>query len=231
VLFLAGATECGLWQAPLYALLLLLVLVPMAPLFVHWARQLPPASWLARKAQAATFPAHPTAQALRSSLTKAHHDEYWHWPAVLALQRFLMVAAPVFVGSALAASLAQAFLALCMMALQFSLAPFTNDDVNQHQRLASFCLLALALLNIPQCALAQASVDLMSPLEQPLKALCDRAEDAMGFFLLAPVLLPLLWALQAGLGCLSATVGAGVSIRHRIMGGNDLLAPLTGSGR
>jgi hypothetical protein len=229
VLFLAGGTECGLWQAPLFALLMLLVLLPTAPLLVFCARWLLPPTWsLAARAQAARFPTHPTAQALRSSLTKAHHAEYWHWPALLALQRFLMVAVPVFVNSALGASIAQAFIALCALALQFSLAPFTNDDVNQHQRLASFCLLALAVLNMPQQALRQGSVDLTSPEQQPLKALCDSAEDAMGFFLLAPVLLPLLWALKAGQGCFGAVIGASMSIRHRAMGGGDLMAPLTG---
>jgi hypothetical protein len=237
VLFIAGATECGMWQAPLFMLLVLLVLLPTAPLLVYCGRRLLPPTWrLAARAQAARFPTHPAALALRNSLTNAHVAEYWHWPALLALQRFLMVAAPIFATGLLTASIAQAFIALCMLTLQLSLAPFTNDDVNQHQQLASFCLLALAVLNIPQRALAQASVDLNSPLEHALKAMCDHAEGAMGFFLLAPVLLPLSWALQAGHGCVCAVFGAGVSLRQRAMNdvggaitiGSDLLAPLTG---
>jgi len=150
VLFLAGATECGGWQAPLYLLMLALVALPGVPLLVFCARQLPEHWWLAQKAAAASYPAHPTAQALRAALTKAFAEEYWHWPALLALQRLLMVATPIFISDTLKSSIALAFVAFFMQNLQLSFAPYANADVNKLQKLASDCLLALAVLIVPQ---------------------------------------------------------------------------------
>ena len=96
------------------------------------------------------FPVHPTAQALRSSLTKAFAPNNWHWPALLALQRFAMVATPIFISDTLKSSIALAFVAFFMQNLQLSFAPYANADVNKLQKLASDCLLALAVLIVPQ---------------------------------------------------------------------------------
>jgi hypothetical protein len=192
VLFLAGATECGVWQAPLYALLAMLVLLPATPLLVLGARQLPPRARLAKAAWAMRFPAHPMAQALRSSLTKAFTPENWHWPALLALQRFAMVATPIFVTDSIQSSLVLTFIAFVMAWKQARASPYENDDVNAHAKLAAVCLVALAVLNLPQRVLSQASVDLASPSQRLLKKVCDGIEVAMIFFLLAPALAPLL---------------------------------------
>jgi hypothetical protein len=221
VLFLAGATSCGAWQAPLKMLLAVLVLLPGAPLLVFGARRLPAHWQLAKKACAAHFPAHATAQALRTSLTKEFTAEYWHWGALLALQRFAMVATPIFFTDTLASSIILAFVAFFMQNLQLHFAPYVNADVNKLQKLAADCLLALALLNIPQRVLEQASVDVDAPSEAPLKVVCDRLEDAMALFLLAPLLLPLLaLALESAGGAVS---GAAQSSGDK---GTDLTEPL-----
>jgi hypothetical protein len=192
VLFLAGATECGIWQAPLYALIAVLVLLPAAPLLVLGARQLPPTKRLTKVALAMRFPAHPTAQALRSSLTKAFTPDNWHWPALLALQRFVMVATPIFVSDNIQSSLVLTCIAFVMAWKQARASPYQNADVNAHAKLAAICLVALAVLVAPQRVLAQASVDLNSPSRQTLKNVCDGIEILMIFFLLAPVLAPVL---------------------------------------
>jgi hypothetical protein len=199
VLFLAGATDCSYfgWQLPLYVLMLALVALPAAPLLVFGARRLPPHWQLAKKAEAARFPASPTAQALRAALTKPFAEEYWHWPALLALQRLLMVATPILFSDTLASSVILAFIAFFMQNLQLSFTPYANADVNKLQKLASDCLLALALLNIPQRALSQASVDVDSAAQAPLKQVCDKLVGAMAFFLLAPLFLPVVWVAVA----------------------------------
>jgi hypothetical protein len=192
VLFFAGATKCGAWQAPLFALLMLLVLLPAVPLLVFCVRLLPSHWPLVQEAQKAHFPTHPTVQALRLSLTRMFVPEYWHWPALLALQRFAMVATPIFVNDTLKSSVVLAFIVFFMQNLQLSFAPYANADVNMHQKLASDCLLALALLVVPLRVLAQASVDVDAPGQEPLKRACDGLGTAMAPFLLAPILLPLL---------------------------------------
>jgi hypothetical protein len=216
VLFLAGATECGGWQAPLYLLMIALVAIPAVPLLVFGARHMPPHWWLAQKARVAQFPAQPTAQALRSSLTKAFSDEYWHWPALLALQRLLMVAIPIFITNVLQSSLALAFVTFFMQNLQLSFTPYANADVNKLQKLASDCLLALAMLNIPQRSLQQASVDVDSPTELPLNRVCDRLDDVMALFLLAPLLLPVLVVVGKSLA-----QALGLTQRARVGGGGS----------
>ena len=131
-------------------------------------------------------------QALRLSLTRMFVPEYWHWPALLGLQRFAMVATPLFVNDTLKSSVVLAFIVFFMQNLQLSFAPYANADVNMHQKLASDCLLALALLVVPLRVLAQASVDVDAPGQEPLKRACDGLGTAMAPFLLAPILLPLL---------------------------------------
>jgi hypothetical protein len=192
VLFFAGTTECGIWQAPLYALLAVLVLLPAAPLLVLGARQLPPTQRLTKVALAMRFPVHPTAQALRSSLTKAFAPNNWHWPALLALQRFAMVATPIFIADNIQSSLVLTCIAFVMAWKQARAEPYLNADVNAHAKLAAICLVALAVLVAPQRVLAQASVDLNSPSRQFLKNVCDGIETVMVFFLLTPVLAPVL---------------------------------------
>jgi hypothetical protein len=160
VLYLAGATDCGAWQLPLYVLLVVLILLPVAPLAVFAAQHLPPSWRLARQAAATRLSIHPVMQALRISLTGSFSAKYWHLPALLALQRFAMVATPIFFTDTLASSIILAFVAFFMQNLQLSFQPYSNADVNKLQKLASDCLLALALLNIPQRSLSQASVTL-----------------------------------------------------------------------
>ena len=108
-----------------------------------------------------------------------------------------MVATPIFFTDALASSIILAFVAFFMQNLQLSFTPYANADVNKLQKLASDCLLALALLNIPQRALSQASVDVDSEAQAPLKQVCDKLVGAMAFFLLAPLFLPVVWVAVA----------------------------------
>jgi hypothetical protein len=190
VVFRAGGEKCGGWQAPLYALLVLLVLLPIVPLLVFAGRRLPPLSRLGTVAHAILVPAHPAAQALHSSLTNEFFVDQWHWPALLALQRLAMVATPIFVKDSIKSSLVLTSIALVAAFLQFRAVPYINADVDAHAKLSACCLLALAMLNAPQRALSQASVDLAA--SSTIKQVCDNIESAMLPFLLAPVVAPVL---------------------------------------
>ena len=57
-----------------------------------------------------------------------------------------------------------------------------------HQTLASNSLLALAIFNIPERVLRQASVDVTDPAQSALKEACNGIEGGMVFFLMVPVL-------------------------------------------
>ena len=218
VLFLAGDVQCGAWQAPLYAFLALLVALPAVPVFTFCARQLPQQWWLARKAHAAQFPAHPTAQALRNSICKAYRDDAWHWPALLALQRFAMVATPIFVADTLESSVTLALIAFLALLLHTICAsPFAHEAVNTHQKIAATCLATLAVLNVPQETLLQASVDVNDATEAALKTVCDRLDGFMAVVLLAPVLLPLLWM---ALGSVSRRSADAKQLRTPLLGDN-----------
>ena len=126
---------------------------------------------------------------MRESICKDYRSYYWHWPALLALQRFAMVATPIFVADTLKTSLLQAFIAFVMLLLQISFEPHSNDDVNLHEKLSAVCLMALALLDGPQSVLQQAAVDITSPNRKHLRVVCDAVESIMCVFVLAPVLL------------------------------------------
>jgi hypothetical protein len=190
VLLLAGAVKCGMWQAPLYILLAILILLPSMPIIVFCARQLPPSSWLGKAALAARFSRAPSAQAFVRSLTGGFRSNFWVWPAIQAIERLAMVAIPVFTSEAIESSIALAFVTLIMATMQQLFSPYINQDVNTHQAIAGSCLLALALLNIPQQALVQASVDVSDHFHEALGKVCTKIEDGMVFFLICPAVLP-----------------------------------------
>jgi predicted outer membrane repeat protein len=86
VLFYSGATECGLWQLPLYLVLVFLALVP-AVICLVWVCCQCDSEW----ANAARWPRTHTLTALRESALQPFVPEHWHWAALLALQRVVTV--------------------------------------------------------------------------------------------------------------------------------------------
>jgi len=201
VLFHAGAVQCGAWQLPIKAFLALLFALPMAPLVIWGLCQLPHGLWLSRLGRSVRVPANSVAQALRQTLIAPFADQYWHWPALLALQRFVMVSVQVFYDDSITSSLLLAFIAQFMLLAQLVHHPYKNPDVNLHSKLAAMCLLGLAVLNIPNETLLQALVEVVGSDGGG----ADSVEVVMAVALLTPVLLPPLFV--AGFAIASAPRG------------------------
>jgi hypothetical protein len=196
VLFLAGSTLCGLWQLPFFLFFGVLVLLPLVPLLVFYGRQQRRVRCLAKAARAVRFPSRPSARGIFASLTLQFKKEYWHWPALLALQRLAMVATPKLIANDIQSAIALAFIAMIMQVAERSCSEYRNPDVSKHQKLTADCLLALTLLNIPFKTLTQASVDVSAPVNSPLLRVCNQLQIGMAIILTVPAVLPLLWDQQ-----------------------------------
>ena len=102
VLFYSGATGCGLWQAPLYILAVVLVVVPLLPLVVAFTGAVNPsytprstASKLIRRIVQRIKQGKRMGMLWRSlqhCVSANFKPEWWMWFALLTFQRVLMVA-------------------------------------------------------------------------------------------------------------------------------------------
>jgi hypothetical protein len=198
VLLYAGTVACGSWQIPIWVFFALLLACPLVPLAVYNARQLPRHWWLQQRADAVRYPSNAVARALYDTLASEVDKQYWFWPALLALQRLLMVAVPVVLTSNIVSSMVFVLVALAASMFQLSYKPYTNMDVNKYQAMLCGCLFMLTFLNVPNRVLSAAAVN-VSP---SLMAVTENIQVVTTFILLMPAVVPivasLLWKIQSG---------------------------------
>jgi hypothetical protein len=161
-----GETECLVsWQWPFYLMLILLLLLPITPLFVKIflyvkLGQLPAFDWdmpepeqcnlllLAKK--------HPFAKAFLDVCGRQFKQEYWYWSLALAFFRLLLVCCSE--GSLnnhptrLTSSILLVFLCIWGLVVQSHFQPFRSARANYMSELCHVMLLAMAVLNTPGSA-------------------------------------------------------------------------------
>jgi hypothetical protein len=171
-LFRAATTECDVWQAPFFALAFALLL-PVAAALAAVAG-----------AGATCTPALPAP--LSAKLRAPYRDGCGHWEAVLALHRLSVVAVYSFGGGDSAATAVFQTL-ICVVALLAHALwqPFRERSANRAQTALLSCLVAVALLNVPQAMLdtnARAESD-------EARRLLGQLQDSEAVLLLAPAAL------------------------------------------
>jgi hypothetical protein len=80
VLFYSGDELCSFeWQWPIWLLLLLIIVIPAAPVLIWTLRQLPQSWWLAKWAHKRSFPHYLVAIAVRRVACEPFLGHCWHW--------------------------------------------------------------------------------------------------------------------------------------------------------
>jgi hypothetical protein len=147
VLFHAGAHPCGVWQLPVYLLLVLMALVPLVPVCVHTLCLLPRSWRLAAWARTKRWPQYPVMQAIRRHALEPFSHEQQHWTAMLMLQRLATAACHALAPSELQTVLGVAIVSVMFLLLQALVRPYRVQWVNQLQLLSGWCLVMLSMLN------------------------------------------------------------------------------------
>jgi hypothetical protein len=147
VLFYAGAKQCGVWQVPVYLLLVLLMCVPLVPVCVQALCMLPPSWRITAWARTKHWPKHPVMQAIWRQTIEPFESEHDYWAAMLMLQRLLTVACHALAPSELQSELGVAIVSLWFMLLQAVAQPYRIQWVNRLQLLSAWCLVMLTILN------------------------------------------------------------------------------------
>jgi predicted outer membrane repeat protein len=188
VLFFAGATECGVWQVPIYLLLTVLVLVPLSPVCISGLRRLPSSWWLSRWARTRRWSSHSVLRAIRQHALEPFEHKQRHWAAVLMLQRLLTVACHSLASSELETELGVTIVSVWFLLLQAIVKPYRVQWVNTLQLVAGWCLVMLSVLNsASNSVFVSLGVDVLST---PFQLLGSTANILM-FALLWPPLLML----------------------------------------
>jgi hypothetical protein len=144
VIFCAASVPCDQWwRVPLFLVAGALLLPVVAALL---ARALPAAArwWTARPWQRKAW-----AKAVVKKLRAPFVDDCWHWAAVLALQRLVVVAVYSFVVETASRALCQAFVMVCFLVLHVGSRPFVQPAVQLAQTALLGTLVLVALLNAP----------------------------------------------------------------------------------
>jgi hypothetical protein len=115
VLFYAGAKQCGVWQLPVYLLLVLLMCVPLLPVLVQLLCLLPPSWRVTAWARTKHWPRHSVMQAIRKHAAEPFEQKQQHWAAVLMLQRLLTVACHALAPSELLSELGVAIVSVWLI--------------------------------------------------------------------------------------------------------------------
>jgi F0F1-type ATP synthase membrane subunit b/b' len=148
VLFYAGAKQCGVWQLPVYLVVVLLVLIPLVPVCVKSLCLLPRSWRVTVWARRKHWPSHPVMQAIRGHVLEPFVPEQSHWAAVLMLQRLLTVACHALASSELQSELGVVIISVWFLLLQALVQPYRINWVNRIQLLSCWCLVMLTVLNI-----------------------------------------------------------------------------------
>jgi hypothetical protein len=178
VLFYAGGVECGLgWQWPLWLVLLLLVLLPAAPVSAWTLHWILPAYWRAHILARMHFvTSKPFVLIIHRITSQPFVESHWHWPAVLVLQRLLMVSVTVFINDEVGISVGVALVSLIGLVLQLQARPYRTTWVNTLQSIANTCLVTLAMLNYASGVFVAVGFD---PSGTPLKGVQDNLDSLM----------------------------------------------------
>jgi hypothetical protein len=157
VVFDAGETNCGRWQAPIYVLLAAILTIPCVPLVLASLD-------LMQMLHSTTQSVYKRFDgdivlALQATLNEPFKDEAWYWAALLAGQRVLMVCVKTMMKDLITSSVVLCMISGAAFQVQLMNRPFRNQDVNALQTLLCFLLFVEALASVPIHTLEQASVD------------------------------------------------------------------------
>jgi predicted outer membrane repeat protein len=218
VLRYAGGHECQMtWQAPIILLVVILILLPLAPLGIllldatPWGRHRD-ASASAQGPLPDNSPRrdrHCTPASSRRILHEisqytlvralTHHakqpfkPKYWYWASVLVLQRLLTVMCSALSTTGVESSVGVALVSLIFLLLQMLANPYTLAWVNRLQTCASVCLLVLAILNSASGAFMSTGFDPYTDGDGTLQHFQMVVEVAMLLTLFPPPIL-CIWA-------------------------------------
>jgi hypothetical protein len=183
VLLYAGATPCDLiWQWPIWIILVVLMLSPLLVVLM----------WLCFRhfplmATKVYLPRTGVFLAVRQHATEPFLSEYWHWTAVLALQRLLMAMSQSLASSEIFTSMGVMLVSFCAVILQLLVRPYRLQHVNRLQLVASVCLALLAILNSAESAFRSAGFN--AEQDNSLQELLRYSDGAMFMLLFPPPLL------------------------------------------
>ena len=179
VVFRAAGVLCDKWwRTPLFFVAAALLL-PMAAALA--ARASPAAAlwWAARPWQRKAW-----AKAVATKMRAPFVCDCWHWAAVLALQRLVVVAVYAFVSETASRSVCQAFVMLCFLVLHTGCRPFAQPVVQHVQTALLIVLTLVAVLNVPLAVLQTGAFATIS--SNPMDGIADRLNAAEAVLLVAP---------------------------------------------
>jgi hypothetical protein len=166
VLFRSATFTCGLWQAPLY----LLAVVLVAPIVLGLAA-------------CCGLPTLKMPVALTTRLQAPYRERCGHWEVVLALHRLSVVAVYSFGGrSAAVSAVLQSLICITALAMHLLWQPFRERTANHAQAALLSCLVVVALLNVPQAAMDTNALSESGQMEE----LIHQLQGAAAALLLAP---------------------------------------------
>ena len=185
VLFYAGGVECGAWQWLLWLLLLALVLLPGIPVLIWTLRCILPATWqegtlLHLRTSSSKF-----LLTIHMITSEPFVESHWQWPAMLVVQRLMMVSVTVVFNGEVERSIGVTLVALFGLLLQVQARPYKTQWVNTLQSIANTCLVSLAVFNYASGVFFAVGFD---PADTPLSVVQDNLDIAMLLLVLLPPL-------------------------------------------
>jgi hypothetical protein len=191
VLFEAGSVRCGTWQHPLYAFAGVFVFFACTPLCIAGMRLLPKGRFTSRLQNWSSnlhWPTNLISRAVRVTLVTPFKAEMWAWPALMALQRLMMVAAHSLSTNRVICAMAMLLITALALCSQFLYMPHKNRDVNILQCVASFSLAFLTGLNVPLQAFKEAGIDVTAAgAGTTVVTIASALNTAMACFVLLPL--------------------------------------------
>jgi hypothetical protein len=190
VIFRAAGFSCDQWwRAPLFLIAVILLL----PVVVTLTARASPAvsAWCAARPWQRTTWATPLVAKLQAPFVGG----CWHWAAMLALQRLVVVGVYTFVGETVSRAVSQVLVMGCSLMLHTASRPFVHP-ASQHVQTALLVTLTLvAVINAPLATLQTSAVEPL-PLS-PMHGIADQLKVAEAVLLVFPGALFVLMVLAA----------------------------------